>query len=182
MIGLHADSQDAPLSHSVAAECYISDLSRRQHEVLVAHQFGYGGGNFRYNCPAKVVKFLLASGIVENELAELAHCHASYWLKRLFIEAFQDEPGDLVVGWVNQGLPNNLIEADICETAFCGNSFLLCTRGQARQLIAGFFFISLGKQLAEIGEAELLRHENSHCEWRVPQKLHVTEKAPAATC
>src|ERR1700746_999516 len=107
MIGLHTDSQDAALSHGVAAAGYISDLGGRQHEVLVAHQFGYGGGNFRDDGPAKALKFLLASRVVENELAELAHRHASYRLKGRFIKAFEDEPGDLVVGRVNQGLPDN---------------------------------------------------------------------------
>ena len=47
VIGLHADAQHSTLSHGIAAAGDVADLGGREHQILVAHQLGYGGGDFR---------------------------------------------------------------------------------------------------------------------------------------
>ena len=53
MVGLQANAQHAALAHGVAAARDHANLVRGQHQVLVAHQLGYGGGNFRRDGPVQ---------------------------------------------------------------------------------------------------------------------------------
>src|SRR5580693_4483946 len=46
MIGLSADAEHSTLTHGIAAAGDVADLSSRKDEVLVAHEFGHGGGDF----------------------------------------------------------------------------------------------------------------------------------------
>ena len=55
MIGLDADAQYSTLSHRIAATSDIADFCSGEHQILVAHQFGYSGGNFRDDGPMQLL-------------------------------------------------------------------------------------------------------------------------------
>ncbi len=47
VIGLHADAEHPTLAHGISAACDVANPGGREHEILVAHQLGYRGGDFR---------------------------------------------------------------------------------------------------------------------------------------
>ena len=53
MVRLQPHAQHAALAHRVAAARDVANLRRRQHQVLVAHQLGHGGGDLRRDGPAQ---------------------------------------------------------------------------------------------------------------------------------
>src|ERR1700692_4596216 len=47
MIWLHPDAQYSALSHGVATACNVANPGGCEYQILVAHQLGYRGGDFR---------------------------------------------------------------------------------------------------------------------------------------
>jgi hypothetical protein len=158
MIRLHSNPQHAALAHGVPASRYIPDFCGRQNQVFVAHDFCDGRRDFRNDGPLKLLQFFLGRGVVENQFPEFAHGHALNVLKPLRIAGVQKQAADFVVGRVDQRLADNFPQGKIGEFAFCSHTFALRTRGDPRQLIAGFFFVGLGQQVAQIAKNKLLGH------------------------
>src|ERR1017187_4352214 len=87
------------------------------------------------------------------------------------IECVQNEPGDIVLRRVNQWSTDNFLQRQVCKFAFCRNSFSFRSCGDASQLVARLFLVSLGKKFAEIGKIESLDHGVAPV-----RRHHVTEK------
>ena len=74
------------------------------------------------------------------------------------VEGVENEAGDIVVGRIDQGTPDNLIERQVGKFAFRRDSLSFRSRGDAGQLVARLFLVGFGKQFAEIGKVESLDH------------------------
>src|SRR3984893_17942431 len=73
VIGLHADAEHSTLSHGIAAVCDVADFGGCQHEIFVAHQLGYRGGDFWDDGLLKRLELSVCGSLVEEELAKLAY-------------------------------------------------------------------------------------------------------------
>ncbi len=51
VVGLQTNAEDAALADGVPATRDVANLCRREHQILVAHQFRGGRGHFRRNAP-----------------------------------------------------------------------------------------------------------------------------------
>ena len=77
MVGLQANAQDAALAHGVAAMGDHANLVRGQHQVFVAHELGYSGGNFRRDGPVQCFQRGFIGFVTQDEFAKLADRHAA---------------------------------------------------------------------------------------------------------
>ena len=171
VIGLHADSQHATLSHRIAAACDVANLGGSEHQILVAHQLGDRGGDFRNDGLLQRLQFGAGSSVVQDKLAKLPDGHASDGAERFLVECVQNEAGDIVLGRVNQRATDNFPERQVCKFAFRRNALSFRSCGDAGQLVARLFLVSLGKKVAEIGKVEALDHGVVSV-----RRHHVTEK------
>ena len=73
------------------------------------------------------------------------------------VEGVQDQPGrHRHRSGSMSGLAQDLVAASVGQLALGRDTLPLRARGDSGQLVAGFFLIGFGKQLAKIGEVELL--------------------------
>ena len=159
MIGLGANSQNPALAHGVPAIRHVPDFGRGEDEVLVAHDFGRGRRDFGNDRPLELFQLFLARCVVENQFPEFTHGHALDSFKPLCVVGFQEQAADFVVGRIDQRLSDDFPEGKAGELAFRGHAFALRACGDASQLIAGFFLVGLGQQVAQIAKYKLLGHE-----------------------
>ena len=153
VIRLDANPQHAGLAHGVAAARDVAESGGRQHQILVAHDLGNGGCNLRDDGPLQPPQFRIARGIIQQILPQLAHRHAAQTLKRFPIQRPQDQLGDIVV---NERLVDDLGQAEVGKLLLRRHALALRSRCQAGHLVAGFFFVGFGEQLAQITKRELL--------------------------
>jgi hypothetical protein len=74
--------------------------------------------------------------------------------KRWDVERFEDQPGYVVIGRIDQRLLDNLCQREIREGEFGCDPLALGCGCDAGQLVARFFFVGLGQKIAEIGKDE----------------------------
>ena len=93
----------------VAAAGDVADLGRRPDQVLVAHQLGHGGGDFRRDGPLQALQIRFAGGVVEEVFAEFADGQALDRAKGVVVEGLEDQPADVVVVGIDERLRDNLV-------------------------------------------------------------------------
>ena len=65
MVWLKPHAQHAALAQRVAAAGDVANLAGHEHEILVAHQFGRGRGDFGHDRPVQLVKRYFVGRIVQ---------------------------------------------------------------------------------------------------------------------
>ena len=171
MIGLHADAEHAALAHGVAAARDVANFGRGKNQVLVAHDFGDGGGNLGSDGPLQTLQVGVGGCVVENEFAELADRQAPDRAGRpssskvsAIRRLTSSSSGSISGCWTI------VAERKIGEFALGRHPLPLRARGQSRQLVAGLLFVRLGKQLAQIAKRKPFGHigaKRSHLGWRL---------------
>src|SRR5271165_2609481 len=129
MIGLRADAQYSALSHRVAAAGHVADLGGGQHQILVAHQLGYGGGYFGDDGLLQRLNLRVRGAVVQQEVAKLSHRHAGYATKSLLVECIENQAGDFVTVGIDEGAADNFVEGQVRELAFGRDSLPFGARG-----------------------------------------------------
>src|SRR5262249_27589777 len=71
VIGLSADTEDAWAAERVAAARHVADLGGDSDQLLVAHELGNRGGQFRRDRHPQTVEGVAGGRVVEEEFAEL---------------------------------------------------------------------------------------------------------------
>ena len=161
MIRLHANPQHAALAHGVAAARHVANPRRGQHQILVAHNFRHGGGDFGNDGALDRAQFAFGGGIVEQALAEFANGDTFQRLEVFAIEGIQNQAAHVVLIRINQRILQNIVERQIRKLALCGNPFAFRSRGDSGQLIARLHLVRLGKKLTKIGKHESLGHKGA---------------------
>src|SRR5581483_7690919 len=96
MVRLNADSENAAFAHGVSAASDIADSGRGEHQILVAHDFGYGGYNLGGDRTLQLREFSFSGRVVEQALAKFSYCHACDASELVSIIGVQDEAGYVV--------------------------------------------------------------------------------------
>ena len=161
MIRLDANAEHAGLAHGVAAAGDIANLRRGHHQVFVAHDFGDGGGHFGKDGPAEGCcrcSPVVASSRMRSRNSPTVRLFMG--AKASGLKRVEKQARHLVVRGIDQRMAKNFVEGSIGELSLCGDAFAFRACGYSGQLIAGFFLVGLGEELAEIGEIVVLGHKS----------------------
>ena len=92
--------------------------------------------------------------VVENPLAKLADREAAEWLERGSIDRVQNQTADFIGLGIDQRMVDDFFERQVSKNILRGHALALGPGSDHRELVAGFLFVGLGKDLAQIGEPE----------------------------
>ena len=113
MIWLNADAKHSALSHGVTAACDVADPGGCEHQIFVAHQLGYGGGDFRDDRLLQGLELSLGGSIIEQELAKVAYRHAGNGTEAGLVEGIEDEARDIVMGGVDERAAHDFVQGRV---------------------------------------------------------------------
>ncbi len=102
MIRLQTNSEDAALTHGVAAARNIANLHSGQHQVFVAHQLRNSGCHLRRYAARNLLELFFACRIIQNVFAKFADDHTADRRKGRFVVSLKDQAGDFVVLRIDQ--------------------------------------------------------------------------------
>src|SRR5476651_2685074 len=74
MVRLQAYAQDAALAHGVTAMGFNPYFAGGQNKILVAHELGCSGGDFRSDGPMQPLQVVFSCLIFEDELTKFTDC------------------------------------------------------------------------------------------------------------
>jgi hypothetical protein len=156
VIRLHAHGEDAALAERIAAAGDVPDLAGDKDQVLVAHQLRSRGGDFRRDDRGEIVQRRLVA--FEQQLAELADRQPRQALFETgTVERITDESRHVVGVVIDHGVVDDFAERHVGQGEFGGDALAFGRRGNSGQLIARFFLVCLGEQVAQVGKSEPLR-------------------------
>ena len=163
VIGLDADTQHSTLAHGVAAACDVANPGAREHQILVAHQLGHCGDDFRDDGALNPLYLKVCGSVIEKELAKLSDGHTSEGAESFLVVGFKNQARDLVAGGsdrrtIDQRAPDNILERQVGKFSFRRDSLSFRSCGNPSQLVARLFLVGFGKQFAKVGEIESLNH------------------------
>src|SRR5580700_11186812 len=98
MIGLRANAKHSALAHGVATARDVANSRGREHQIFVAHQLGYCGGDFRYDRTLKLLYLNFGGSVIKKELAKFSDGHTCKGTESLLVVGFKDQSRYIVLG------------------------------------------------------------------------------------
>src|SRR5262245_35287314 len=105
-----------PLSGCVTAARNVADATGGKYEVLVAHQLGDRGGDFRRKRPLQAAQLFFGPVVAHQPFAKLADSLAAPSSKGGRIHRVQNQTANVVLVGVDQRVIHYFAQLDVCQS------------------------------------------------------------------
>ena len=160
--------QDAAFAQGVAAARHVANLAGGDDQILIAHQLGDRGDDFRRDAPRQRPQLLFAGRVVEQPFAELADGQRTQRIEGVAVERVEKEAAYVVFVGIDQRTIDDMAERHVGENELGGDAFAFGACGDAGQLVAGLLLIGPGEHFAQVREVKsfaanrrLIRHRRA---------------------